>query len=74
MKEIPPWLIPILFSVVGGFVLGFVVSLARARAKSLREDKDPKNDWQADVWDAIADAAAKGDLDKVRALMANRKK
>ena len=72
--EIPPWVWPLVIGAVLGFAANVLISVARARAKALRGDKDPTNDWQADVWDGIADAAEKRDGARLMALVQGAKK
>lgn len=57
-----PWVLsvagPALLFLAGTGVKAFAAGL-RAKAKALRADKDEKNDWEADVLDAVADSADK---------------
>ncbi len=63
---------------VGGMVVGVLgktlVGFLRSDAKKKRDDKNPGNDWQADLESALADALDKGDLGAAQAAFAKLKK
>lgn len=49
-------------AILGPLVRDFVAKLLRQRAREVRTDKDPKNDGQAAILDAAADAVEKAPL------------
>lgn len=55
-------------SFLGGLLIPLTIGFMRRRAEALRGDADKKNDWQADLLDAIGDALADGNILKARSL------
>lgn len=69
MKDLPPWL-PFVLTAVGGALIPIVATALHSLAKKIRGDKDPKNDWIADLLDPLADCLSKGDLEGAKAIHA----
>lgn len=70
----PKMLVALAIGALGAFAAKFVASLARDMLRKVTTDKDPANDWQAPLWRALAQAAAKGDMDEVKNLTAKLEK
>lgn len=63
---VPLWALLVMGA--GSFAGAVALAFARGHAKRVRADDDPSNDWQADIIEAIDEAASKGDMAQVQKL------